>query len=204
MKERKSKLDQFARQLLQMDDEKKTLAEMVAWLKEEGVSASTGLLGGDDGYLESLRSARRESLLLSQITSGARQCQEVEKQFGKNPAPELETLIKLHRVLILQLSTKGNTDPQFLKLADQLMRTAMEFVSGQTKAAHKERELQVSEGKFQLEFCEKILQQDLLDAAARINASSLSQADKIAAMRQAAFAEVDDLRKSGKLKIPKA
>lgn len=201
-KEKKSKLDQFAVQLLAMDDEKKTIAEMIAWLKMEGVTASAGLLGGDDGYLAKLRSQRLQSRLLSQIATGARQCQEVEQEFSRNAAPELETLIKLHRVLILQLTTQGNANPEFLKLADQLMRTAMEFVSGQTKAAHKERELKVSEGKFQQATCEFFLQW-FNDAKARDIANSTgSNAEKIAQLRQAYFKDVDALQASGKVKLP--
>ena len=148
MKSKKSKLDQFATFLLEMDDEKKTLDEIQAWLKEEGCVVSRG---GISNYLSGLRSERLQSRLLSQIASGAQQCAAVEKSFGKNPAPELETLVKLHRVLILQLSTQGNADPEYLKLADQLMRTAMEFVSGQTKLKIQERELvALAEEKFQL------------------------------------------------------
>jgi DNA-binding phage protein len=201
MKSKPSKLDQYAETLLAMDDAKKTLLEIQAWLKEEGVTASMGRISE---FLSSARQSRLQAALLSQIATGAEQCKEVEKQFGKNPAPELETLIKLHRVLILQLSTQGNANPEFLKLADQLMRTAMEFVSGQTKANHKERELRLAEEKFQIEFCEKILDDALRKKADEINASSLSQADKIAAMRQATFADVDALQASGKLKLPKA
>lgn len=200
-KQRESKLDQYAATLLEMDDATKTIADIQAWLKEEGCLVSTGRIST---YLEFLRQERLQSRLLSQIASGADQCREVEKQFGKNPAPELETLIKLHRVLILQLSTKGNADPEFLKLADQLMRTAMEFVSGQTKAAHKERELKLAEDKFQIEFCEMILDKAMRDAAERIASSGLTQAKKIAEMRKAAFKDVDALQASGKLKIPKA
>ena len=120
---------------------------MQAWLKAEGVSVATSTLSS---FMSSQRDRRCQETLLQQIASGAEQVKEVEAQFGKSPAPELETLIKLHRVLILQLSTQGNADPEFLRLADQLMRTAMEFVSGQTKARQKETELQQSERKLVL------------------------------------------------------
>ena len=201
MKSKPSKLDQYAETLLEMDDARKTLADIQKWLKEEGVTVSTGRLSG---FLASLRQSRLQAQLLGQITTGAAQVRAVEKQFAKDPAPELETLIKLHRVLILKLSTAGNLDPELLKMADQLMRTAMEFVSGQTKFKQKERELAVSEGRFQMEFCEKILDEALLRKAAELNASGLNQADKIAAMRKAAFADVEALKASGKLKLPTA
>ena len=143
-KQKASKLDQYAETLLEMDDQKKTLVEIQTWLKAEGVTASTGRLSE---FLESLRSSRRETILLSQITSGARQTAEVEAAFQKNPAAELETLVKLHRVLILNLTTKGVANPEFLKLADQMTNTVLSFFSAKTKGAHKEREVTLAEAK---------------------------------------------------------
>ena len=143
-KQKKSKLDQYAVTLLEMDDAKKTLPEMLAWLKEEGVSVAPSTLSV---YLESARRSRLQKKLLGQITTGAKQCREVEAEFAKNPAPELETLIKLHRVLILQLSTQGNAAPEFLKLSDQLTNTVLNCISAQTKARFKEREVSLAEAK---------------------------------------------------------
>lgn len=112
-KQRESKLDRHAPTLLDMDAARKTLEEMRAWLKEEGCVVSLSSLSR---FLESSRSRLLQEKLLAQITSGAQQCAAVEKQFGKNPAPELETLIKLQRVLILNLSTQANADPELMKL----------------------------------------------------------------------------------------
>lgn len=122
-KPKKSKLDQFAETLVDMEREMKTLAEMQAWLKAEGVTISAGRLSQ---FLEAQRSAALQAGLLAQIASGARQCQEVEKQFGKNPAPELETLIKLQRVLILNLSTQANLDPELMKMVATAFSSVME------------------------------------------------------------------------------
>ena len=119
-KQKASKLDQYAETLLVMDDDKKTLSEMLDWLRQEGCTVAPSTLSD---YLSSARSSRLQSRLLTQIASGARQCAEVEKQFGSNPAPELETLIKLQRVLILNLSTQANADPELMKLV------AMSFAS---------------------------------------------------------------------------
>lgn len=199
-KQRESKLDQHAPALLDMDVQKKTLEEMLAWLREEGVTCSASTLSR---WLESQRSRQLQEKLLAQIATGAEQCASVEKQFSKNAPPELETLIKLHRVLILQLTTQAQADPELLKLADQLTRTALEYTSGKTKAAHKERELVLAEEKFQLEFCEQLLDQALREQAERIANSNLSQSAKIAAMRKVAFADVEKLQASGKLKLPK-
>ena len=186
MKSRPSKLDQFAATLMVMDGEKKTLADMQSWLKAEGCAISLSALGS---WLSSARQQQLQDRLLGQIASGARQCKEVEKQFGENPAPELETLIKLHRVLILQLSTQGNADPEFLKLADQLMRTAMEFVSGQTKFRQKERELNLAEEKFEFNAAKAALK---CAATLKLISSNknLSEADKVNAARAKLFGEL--------------
>ncbi len=146
-KSRESKLDQYAGTLADMEAEKKTLAEMLVWLRAEGVTCSASTLSR---YLESLRSMRLQDKLLERISSGARQVKELEAQFAANPAPELDTLIKLHRVLILQLTTQAQADPELIKLADQLTRTAMEFVSGKTKAAQKDMSLDLDQRKVAL------------------------------------------------------
>jgi hypothetical protein len=201
MKARPSKLDQFAAQLAGLDAEKKTLSEICEWLASEGCRVSPSSVSV---YLERLRSARREAAILSQITNGARQSAEVEKQFSKNPAPQLDTIIKLHRVMIMQLATQSVDNPELIEVTNALTKTVMDFVSGQTKAAHKERELRLAEDKFQIEFCELVLQKTVREAAERIASSNLSNADKIAAMRKEAFKSVDELQASGKIKIPKA
>lgn len=198
-----SKLERYLETLLEMESAvpPKTLAEMQSWLKDEGVTVHQSTISR---FLDAQRQSRLQEKLLAQIASGAEQCAAVEKQFGSNPAPELETIIKLHRVLILQLTTQSQADPELVKLADQLTRTALEFTSGRTKAAHKERELKLAEEKFQLDFCERILDQALREAAERIANSNLSNSDKIAAMRKVAFKSVDELQASGKVVIPKA
>ena len=187
-KAKKSKLDQYAERL---DDwfgvDKKTIAEVQAQLKLDGCCVSSGRLSV--WWQDRLRKKMQEQLL-QQISTGAGQCKAVEKQFGRNPPPELETLIKLHRVLILKLSTEGNVDPEFLKLADQLMRTAMEFVSGQTKAAHKERELNLAETKFQRETVKLFLDWYANAEAIKIASSNLPTADKTEQLGQRLFGEL--------------
>jgi hypothetical protein len=143
-KPQKSKLDPHAESLLSLELEGKTLPEMIQWLRGEGVTVAASTLSV---YLSALRDSRREQSLLAQITTGARQSKEVKAAFEKNPAPELDTLIKLVRVLIMQLSTGGVDNPEMLKLADQLTNTVLNFITGQTKAAHKEREVTLAEQK---------------------------------------------------------
>lgn len=118
-----SKLDRYADVLSAMEAEKKTLTEMQRWLKEEGVSVSLSTLSR---YLESARQRRLQERLLDQIASGAQQAKDVEKSFGENPPPELETLIKLQRVILLQLSTQANANPDFLELIGNSFKAVMD------------------------------------------------------------------------------
>ena len=74
----------------------------------------------------------------------------------------------------------------------------------QIKISQKERELQLAEDKFQIAFCEKILNETTRLQAERIAASNMTQAEKIAALRKVAFQDVEALEQSGKLEIPKA
>jgi hypothetical protein len=144
-KEKPSKLDQFAETLQAMEIEGKTLAEMMEWLKLEGCVISQGALSN---YLSKLRESRRQSEVLRQIATGARQSKEVKAAYAKDPAPELDTLIKYFQTIIFQLSTWGSINPDALKLADQLTNTVLSFISARTKAAHKEREVALAEQKY--------------------------------------------------------
>lgn len=105
-------------------------------------------------------------------------------------------------------------DPELIMAAarthDSRRKLDLDEASGKTKAEHKERELAQKERdyslareKFELEAAEKMLSAALRAKADEINASGMSNAAKIAAMRQAAFAEIDELQASGKVVIPK-
>ena len=75
--------------------------------------------------------------LLAQITHGGRLCAAMERQLAKDPAPELETLIKLHRVLILKFSVEASVNPELFKLVCDLMKPAMGWAQlQQRRKAH--------------------------------------------------------------------
>jgi hypothetical protein len=103
----------------------------------------------DGGAVKNRRTApeeaapiNREQLqaeLLSQITHGARLCADVETKLSQNPAPELETLIKLYRVLILKFSLEAEVAPALFRLANDLMKPVLDWARLQEK--RKEREL---------------------------------------------------------------
>ena len=80
----------------------------------------------------------RQAKLLDQISRGAALCREIEAKLARNPAPELETLIKLCRVLILKLSLEVNQAPRLLKLVNDLMKPVLDWARLEEK--RKERE----------------------------------------------------------------
>ena len=62
---------------------------------------------------------------------------------------ELETLIKLHRVLVLKLSLEADGAPELLKLAKDLMKPVMDWARLQEK--RKDRALAEQKHRDQLE-----------------------------------------------------
>jgi DNA-binding phage protein len=140
-KRRPSRLDQYAAPLADMEVAGKTLAEMQAWLKDEGCAITLSALSS---WLSRERDRRQQARLLDQIASGAQQVREVEKQFSKNPAPELDTLIKLQRVILLSLSTQAGTDPSTLELIGNSFRAVMDS----EKLKLKRQELELNKEKF--------------------------------------------------------
>ena len=82
---------------------------------------------------------RRLERLLEQIASGARHCVEIERHFGENPPPALETLLKIYRVLILKLSAEAEQSEAKLKLALSLLKPVLE--GARLEEQRREREL---------------------------------------------------------------
>jgi hypothetical protein len=73
--------------------------------------------------------SRRRRQLLEQIGVAAQLCREVEQEFGQEPAPVLETLIKLHRMLVMNLAGAMRAKPNAgdMRLLTSLMKAVMEF-----------------------------------------------------------------------------
>jgi len=86
-----------------------------------------------------------QTKLLDQIRRGAALCREIERNLAGNPAPELETLIKLFRVIILKLSLEASAAPDLLKLVNDLMKPVLDWARLQEK--RKDREF--AEHKYQ-------------------------------------------------------
>lgn len=79
-----------------------------------------------------------QQIILDQISSGAALCAEIERQLGDQPAPGLETLIKLYRVIILKLSVEANTAPELWKLVNDLMKPVIDWARLEEKRKGRE------------------------------------------------------------------
>jgi hypothetical protein len=125
-----SKLDPFADQLDHwFGVENMTLAQARERLRELGCDVSLNNLAH---WCRVRRRQQCQEQLLHDISSGAQQCEQVEKEFAEAAAPNVETLLKLQRVLILQLSTQASADPQLIKLVNQSMRPVLEHAQQQS------------------------------------------------------------------------
>src|SRR5947199_8291504 len=125
MMSKRSKLDDYSEQLEQwLEGEQMTLSQAREQLAKVGCAVSLGRLSE---WRRARAWQQTREQLLNQIAEGARHCEEVEKEFGTNPPPELETLIKLHRLTILQLSSQNNVNRETVSLVTAPMRPAMDW-----------------------------------------------------------------------------
>jgi hypothetical protein len=75
--------------------------------------------------------------LLERIGQGAALCRDLEERLRENPAPELETIIKLYRMLVLTLSAEVRAVPELRHLVTALMRPIMEWARLEQKRAER-------------------------------------------------------------------
>lgn len=203
MKAKSSKLDPHADRLtewltpIQEGGQGLTLAQAIEQLAQDGCKVSAGRLS--EWWSEQC-SQRLQERLLGQIASGATLNRKLDQAFSENPSPQLEGIITLLKHLVMQLSVQGQADPKMLELVVQLMRPIMEFFKEQGK----NRDRKLDQEKFELETCELFLKWSKDARAREIAESNASNAEKIAQLRQTYFADVDELEKSGQVKIPEA
>lgn len=187
----KSRLAPYTDELLKMDADNKTLAEICAWLKARKVTCS---LSNVQQFLASRRGQRKRESTLGHLVRGVETGQEVQHLLVENPTPKIETIIRLFRMLSVQLSAEGAADPKLLQLANQLARTTFNFVSDQTRVGFAERKLVMAEQKHAewikceqtraLQLCLKEAKKFPLVARAFRNAFNALKATQTPALRQ--------------------
>lgn len=79
-------------------------------------------------------------LTLSMIASGATMNRRIVAAYEENPAPEMATLVALIKTLIMQLSVQGAADPAMLELANQLFKSALDYLKEQGKGEDRKLE----------------------------------------------------------------
>ena len=90
------------------------------------------------------RLRRLQEDLLEQIALAARHCRELEAQFGENPAPGLETIIKLHRALVFSYCLRAEEDPEQARAVKDLMKSVMDYA----QLEEKRRQRDLAEQKY--------------------------------------------------------
>ena len=129
---KESKLDDHAEALDQwLGEEQITLVEAQERLRNLGCVVSLGRLSE---WRRGRTWERTRRQLLEQIAAGARHCQQVEKQFGSNPGPALETLLNLHRLAVLELSVQGINRETFNRVTS-LLRPAIDWARREMQRA---------------------------------------------------------------------
>jgi len=182
-KRRASKLDAHASDIAAwFESERVPLASAQARLLERGVKVSLGRLSAWWGQEQQDRMRER---ILERVSSGAQLSGELEAAFREHAAPQIETLIKLLKVLVMQASVDGGTDPKLLMLVPQLMRPVLE----ELKVRQRDRELGLAEQRFQRETCELFLRWYNDQRASEVASSPASNSEKIERLGQLMFGE---------------
>ena len=88
--------------------------------------------------------------VLAGIATGAQLNKQIDAQFAKNPAPELEQLMRLFKTITLQLAVKGEADSDLLKLAGNFGSLILEERKAATNAKFKDRDLSIKERRIVL------------------------------------------------------
>ncbi len=107
------------------------------------------MTGTGAGLLERTeRQVRRlQEQLLEQLENGARECAAVERRLSGHSGRETETLIKLHRALVLRCSIDPAGLDEMVKMTRDLMRPVMEWA----RLEEKRREREAAEASKQKE-----------------------------------------------------
>ena len=139
-----SRLDPFTEPLVQMEAEKKTLDQMLAWLKERAVTTARGNLSH---FLKRRREEGERKELREQLTAKANKLNDLEEWLAENPKPDPGMMAEIFKLQVMELALDDAMDPKVLKLADRLARTALGQVNDQSREAYRTRKLALEEAK---------------------------------------------------------
>jgi hypothetical protein len=124
-KPRRSKLDPFADEIMVwFEQDKLPMKDAILRLKERGCDVSEDALAI---WWKKRRHELLEEQLLNQIESAGDECARLENAFREHPAPAIDTLLKVYRVLVLKLNNQANASPALLQLAANLLKPLLEW-----------------------------------------------------------------------------
>lgn len=199
MNKRPNKLDAHAADLriwlAKPEDggENLTLDAAAARLRERGVKGTPASLrvAISKWWTAQRLEAGRQSIL-HRIASGRKVSEDITKQFSENPPPELENILALLRVVIMQQAVEGKPDDELVKLATLALKPILENEKQKISRAS----LELEREKFERLVCEKVLDVATRSLADEIAGRTCSNAEKIAAMRQVLFKDLESAKPS--------
>jgi hypothetical protein len=177
MKQRPNKLDPFGERLDAWASEGKTLAQMREELRKDGVTVAVSQIGE---FLARRRQAALEERLFGMIASGARMNADLDAAYATNPAPEVERLIQVTKTLIMSLQVEGAANPDFLKLANSMQQTVLNYLTGVNRAEIEKAKLALGERRVAV-LERKAAQADQAEGVAR---SEMSPEEKAVRMKE--------------------
>lgn len=137
-------------------------------------------------------------------------CQELVRQF--DPTLTEDQVRGFGHRIFQSLALQDNDPKTFLAFSKLQLQAAHDTASLQLKQAEAQRkdrtlklreaEVALSREKFERETCELFLKWSADKQARAIAESNMSSSEKIAALRQAYFADIDALQESGAVQIP--
>lgn len=127
-----------------------------------------------------------ERTILQRITDGSAAARQAEDFLAKNPAPALDTIIKLQRVLIMDLSARGAVDPATLGIIQKMVGTCLDH----QRAGIAQDSLNLDRARFQRETAELFLKWQADARAQEITASTSSNSEKIEALGNLMFGDL--------------
>jgi hypothetical protein len=146
-KERPSRLAPFEEPLFAMDAAKNTLAEMQQWLSDQGVTVSCQ---GISKFLISRRKRRWQRETLALIATGRQNIESAKPAFQANPEPDLDTLIKLSRVIIFEHAAQLDVGRRSTGVAVQIDKMVQTYITRHAKLESRKKEFDLAERRLAL------------------------------------------------------
>ena len=174
------------------------LAETAAWLKADGLKVSANQVSQFLSWYGLRQQLRQNESTVQELLADLQ---------AEQPDITPEQLDSAGQMFFTALSIEQKDASSFVNVRSSRSRAILELeklsLRKQTEARH-QKKLEFEISKHLDLAAEKLLDAATRKRAEEINASSMSQAEKIKAMRSAAFSDVDALQASGKIVIPKS